>query len=98
MEARAAEINPLVVLADGKVVALDGRFAVDDNAIFRHPELGIEVAREFSHAPTPLERVAWLVESRDYRGTFYFTRSCVTGSRTRRTAWVASTAPAAAAR
>ncbi len=72
-EARSAEINPLVVLADGKVAALDARFAVDDNAIFRHPELGIEVAREFGHAPTDLEKVAWLVESRDYRGTFYFT-------------------------
>lgn len=72
-EARSAEINPLAVLTDGRVAALDARFAVDDNAVFRHPELGIEVAREFSHAPTALEKVAWQVESRDYRGTFYFT-------------------------
>lgn len=71
-EARSAEINPVAVLADGKVLALDARVAVDDSAIFRHPELGIEVAREFSHAPTMLERIAYAVEAKDFRGTFYF--------------------------
>ena len=72
VEARSAEINPVAMLADGKFLALDARVAVDDNAVFRHPELGIEVAREFSHAPTLLERTAYMVESKDYRGTFYF--------------------------
>ncbi|HEX5695289.1 MAG TPA: ADP-forming succinate--CoA ligase subunit beta [Acidimicrobiia bacterium] len=33
------EINPLVVTTDGKVVALDGKMAFDDNALFRHPDL-----------------------------------------------------------
>jgi len=72
VEARAAEINPLVVTGDGRVVALDCRITVDDAAVFRHPELGIEVARELGHPPTPLERIAWDVERDDYRGTFYF--------------------------
>lgn len=72
VEARAAEINPLVVTTDGRVVALDCRITVDDAAVFRHVELGIEVARELGHPPTPLERIAWGVEKDDYRGTFYF--------------------------
>ena len=72
VEARSAEINPLVFTADGKVVALDCRITLDDAAVFRHPELGIEVARELGHLPTELERIAWAVERDDYRGTFYF--------------------------
>ncbi|MFH1177767.1 MAG: ATP-grasp domain-containing protein [Acidobacteriota bacterium] len=72
LETRAAEINPLVFTSDGKVVALDCRLTVDDAAVFRHPELGIEVARELDHPPTALERIAWVVERDDYRGTFYF--------------------------
>jgi succinyl-CoA synthetase beta subunit len=72
LEARSAEINPLVVAADGRVVALDCRITLDDAAVFRHPDLGIEVARELGHPPTPLERIAWDVEKDDYRGTFYF--------------------------
>jgi succinyl-CoA synthetase beta subunit len=33
------EINPLVVTAAGHVVALDGKMAFDDNALFRHPDI-----------------------------------------------------------
>ena len=32
----------------------------------------IEIAREFDHPPTALERVAYAVEQNDHRGTFYF--------------------------
>jgi succinyl-CoA synthetase beta subunit len=71
-DARSAEINPIALTTDKDLVALDCRITVDDNAIYRHPDLGIEVAREFDRPPTPLERVAWRVESDDYRGTFYF--------------------------
>lgn len=71
-EARSAEVNPLVVTRAGKVYAADARVTVDDHSVFRHPELGIEIAREFSRPPTPLERSAWEVEKDDYRGTFYF--------------------------
>ena len=38
-EAELAEINPLAVLADGSLLALDGKIITDDNAQFRHPEL-----------------------------------------------------------
>ena len=33
------EINPLVVTADGELLALDAKMTFDDNALFRHPEL-----------------------------------------------------------
>jgi succinyl-CoA synthetase beta subunit len=33
------EINPLITDADGKVWALDAKVILDDNALFRHPEL-----------------------------------------------------------
>ena len=71
-DARAAEINPIVLTEDGKLVAADCRVTVDDYAVFRHPRLEIEVAREFDRPPTELERIAWNVEKSDYRGTFYF--------------------------
>ena len=34
-----AEINPLVVTGDGKVMALDAKLNFDDNALYRHPEI-----------------------------------------------------------
>src|SRR5437899_883711 len=71
-EARSLEINPLVLTKDGEFVAADCRITIDDYAVARHPELGIEIAREFDHPPTALERVAYAVEQSDHRGTFYF--------------------------
>ncbi|MBI4469487.1 MAG: acetate--CoA ligase family protein [Acidobacteria bacterium] len=71
-EARIAEINPLACTNEGKWIALDCRILIDDYAVFRHPELGIDIAREFGHPPTELERIAWTVEKDDYRGTYYF--------------------------
>ena len=38
-DASLAEINPLIVTGDGRVVALDAKINVDDNALFRHPDL-----------------------------------------------------------
>src|SRR5215211_1056217 len=38
-DASLAEINPLVVTADGRVLALDAKMNFDDNALYRHPEL-----------------------------------------------------------
>jgi succinyl-CoA synthetase beta subunit len=34
-----AEINPLVITSDNRLVALDGKMVLDDNALFRHPDL-----------------------------------------------------------
>ena len=33
------EINPLTVTGDGRVIALDAKLSIDDDALFRHPEL-----------------------------------------------------------
>ncbi|MEE9170776.1 MAG: ADP-forming succinate--CoA ligase subunit beta [bacterium] len=38
-EASLAEINPLVVTKDGRVLALDAKINIDDNALFRHEDL-----------------------------------------------------------
>jgi succinyl-CoA synthetase beta subunit len=38
-DASLAEINPLVVTGDGKLLAVDGKILLDDNALFRHFEL-----------------------------------------------------------
>jgi succinyl-CoA synthetase beta subunit len=39
VDASIAEINPLVVTTDGAIVAADAKIVLDDNALFRHPEL-----------------------------------------------------------
>jgi succinyl-CoA synthetase beta subunit len=38
-DASLAEINPLIVTGDGKVIALDAKMNFDSNALFRHPEI-----------------------------------------------------------
>jgi len=39
MDCSLAEINPLVITAEGRVLALDAKINFDDNALDRHPEL-----------------------------------------------------------
>jgi succinyl-CoA synthetase beta subunit len=39
-DATLAEINPLVITADNHLLAVDGKMVIDDNALFRHPDLG----------------------------------------------------------
>jgi succinyl-CoA synthetase beta subunit len=38
-DATLAEINPLVILKEKTLAALDGKMLLDDNALFRHPDL-----------------------------------------------------------
>ncbi len=38
-DASLAEINPLIVSGDGKVIALDAKLNFDANALFRHPDI-----------------------------------------------------------
>jgi succinyl-CoA synthetase beta subunit len=54
-EAMLCEINPLIVTPDGEVRALDSKFTVDDNALFRHPDLA--EMRDLG-AADPLEALA----------------------------------------
>src|SRR3546814_21186889 len=39
LDAALIEINPLAVMADGRVLALDAGMCLDDNALFRHRAL-----------------------------------------------------------
>lgn len=38
-DANLAEINPLVITGDNQLLAVDGKMVIDDNALFRHPDL-----------------------------------------------------------
>ena len=38
-DASLAEINPLILTGDGKVIALDAKMNFDSNALFRHPDI-----------------------------------------------------------
>jgi succinyl-CoA synthetase beta subunit len=39
IDASLAEINPLILTAQDKIVALDSKLNLDDNALFRHPDI-----------------------------------------------------------
>jgi succinyl-CoA synthetase beta subunit len=54
-DAMLSEINPLIVTPEGEVRALDSKFTVDDNALFRHED--IAAMRDLEAYP-PQERVA----------------------------------------
>jgi succinyl-CoA synthetase beta subunit len=52
MDASLAEINPLVITNDGKLLAIDAKFNFDDNALFRHNDI---VAMEDETQEKPLD-------------------------------------------
>ena len=54
-DAMLVEINPLIVTPDGELRALDSKYTVDDNALFRHPD--IAEMRDLAALP-PEERMA----------------------------------------
>lgn len=54
-DATLTEINPLVKTTDGKIIALDGKVTLDDNAVFRHLEHEALVDHD---ATNPLEKLA----------------------------------------
>jgi succinyl-CoA synthetase beta subunit len=54
-DATLVEVNPLVKTADGKIVALDGKVSLDENAGFRHPD---HEALEDKASADPLEAAA----------------------------------------
>ncbi len=61
-DATLAEINPLVITKDKRLVALDGKMLIDDNALFRHVDLS-EMRDTDEDAPSE-------VEARKYGLTF----------------------------
>ncbi len=53
-DATLAEINPLVITRDNRLLALDGKMLIDDNALFRHPDLA-EMRDVDEDAPAEVE-------------------------------------------
>lgn len=53
-DATLAEINPLVITSDNRLLALDGKMVLDDNALFRHPDLA-EMRDLDAEAPSEIE-------------------------------------------
>jgi succinyl-CoA synthetase beta subunit len=54
-DAMLVEINPLIVTPDGTVRALDSKYTVDDNALYRHPDIA---AMRDVEAADPQEQMA----------------------------------------
>jgi succinyl-CoA synthetase beta subunit len=54
-DAMLCEINPLIVTPEGEVRALDSKFTVDDNALYRHPDIA---EMRDQGAADPRERLA----------------------------------------
>lgn len=54
-EATLVEVNPLIVTADGRLVALDSKFSVDNNSLYRHPDIA---AMRDTEAADPQEQMA----------------------------------------
>ena len=65
------EINPLVV-KDGKLIGLDARVEIEDEAVYRQRErlepLGELTMTAAGRPPTPLELEAQRIDARDHRG------------------------------
>lgn len=78
-DCKLAEINPVALTPRGPVAA-DARVDIDDDAIWRHPELGLHVAEETGRAPTPLEIIAGTIDHGDHRGTAHFVQLDPDGS------------------
>ncbi|TXG79661.1 MAG: ADP-forming succinate--CoA ligase subunit beta [Thermomicrobiales bacterium] len=56
-DATLAEINPLIVTGDGKVMALDSKMSFDDNALFRHADIA-ELRDLAEEEPTEIDAKA----------------------------------------
>ncbi|GAB4344415.1 MAG: ADP-forming succinate--CoA ligase subunit beta [Flammeovirgaceae bacterium] len=54
LDASLFEINPLLKTSDDKIIAVDGKVNLDDNALFRHPEL-VALRDEREEDPTEVE-------------------------------------------
>jgi succinyl-CoA synthetase beta subunit len=58
-DATLVEVNPLVLLTDGRVFALDAKVTVDDNALYRQPEI------EMLRTVFPINRIEFLAREAD---------------------------------
>jgi succinyl-CoA synthetase beta subunit len=71
-DCKLVEINPLVVTEKG-IFAADARVDIDDDAVWRHPELGMDQFEEAgAREPTDLEIAAGQIDKNDHRGSAHF--------------------------
>jgi len=74
------EVNPLVITPEG-VLAADARVDLDDDAVSRHPELGLDSVEDTGERPpTSLEIAAGKIDEHDHRGTAHFVQIDPDGS------------------
>jgi len=71
-DAKLAEINPLVLTAEGDLIAADARVSLDDDSLFRHPdlkEMGIEKRHEEGElTPREIQAREWGIPYLDLDG------------------------------
>jgi succinyl-CoA synthetase beta subunit len=71
-DAKLAEINPLILTADGDLIAADARVSLDDDSLFRHPdlkEMGIEKRHEEGElTPREVQAREWGIPYLDLEG------------------------------
>lgn len=71
-DATLAEVNPLVVTQDGRVVAADAHIEIEDDSLYRQRDrlaaLGILERDDNAKPPTPFEVEALAIDKADYRG------------------------------
>jgi len=83
-DCKLVEINPLILTKEGGVIAADARIDIDDDAIFRHPELGLASTEETGERPpTKIEIAAGKIDEGDYRGTAHIVQLDPEGSHAR---------------
>ena len=79
-DCKLAEINPLALTSKGEAIALDARVQIDDDAVYRHPELGLAAVEEAGRPETELEVIAGKINMEDPRGVLHFVQSDPDGS------------------
>lgn len=68
IDARLVEINPLANVCNS-YVALDAKIILDEDALFRHPELEFEPRSQLDRKPTNAEVAASKIDKEDHRGS-----------------------------
>ncbi len=71
-DATLAEVNPLVLTTDGRIIAADAHIEIEDDSLFRQRErlaaLGILERDDNAKPPTEFEKEALAIDKADYRG------------------------------
>lgn len=68
-DCQTLEINPFVMTGSGDLICADCKMEIDNSAVGRHPEFGIDIARDLPGVPTELDYIGWSIEETDSRGT-----------------------------